>query len=200
MGSGWDDDDFELTEEDLKPLLFGNEDVPSVPAPQPTLVQMPQGGEMQSLSEQMQGQEWDWRQPRQCVICGKEFMPRNRRHWCCSSNCWYKLRYRRRELHHKSMVKTCKWCGKKMLGGTDGWAWGLNFCSPSCAGKWSRAKRIREGTWTDFRTNPERAREQGLKHVWIMRAARKQEQKKKEQEEHNHGQSAEAQGAVRGTD
>lgn len=186
MGSGWDDDDFELTEEDLKPLLFGNEDAPSVPAPQPTLVQMPQGGETQSLSEQMQGQEWDWRQPRQCIICGKEFMPRNRRHWCCSSNCWYKLRYRRRELHKKSMVKTCKWCGKKMLGGTDGWAWGLNFCSNSCRGKWSRAKRIRDGTWNGFETDRERAVACGK--INIIKAHEVLRKKYgKDKEEHNHG-------------
>ena len=116
-----------------EPVLFGGEEAVTLNGGPLGVVFLPEGGEKEDLAQQMKDSVWDWRLPRQCVICGREFIPKTSRHRCCSDICWYRKRYRDRELHSRSEVRRCAWCGKKMLGGEPGFAWATKYCSRSCA-------------------------------------------------------------------
>ena len=129
---------------EAKSVFYGNEKTPA--SQHGWIFRLPEGGEQERLVEQMKKTAWNWKQPRQCVICGKEFIPKSIRHRCCSAKCWYKKRYRTREYHGSTQLRTCEWCGKEFI---DIGSWGRKhpkrFCSLQCLGKAHAYQLIQEG-------------------------------------------------------
>ena len=106
------------------------------------VVFLPTGGEKELLSEAMKV-EWDWHQPRKCVVCGNEFMPKARRHKFCSIRCQTKSYNDNRELSQNVKVEICQWCGKKFVG----WRGKKNkYCSKSCLSTATAYKKKAKGT------------------------------------------------------
>lgn len=71
----------------------------------------------------------DWRKPRKCSVCGKEFVPSNYNKATCSAECKRISRNARQNGGRKVPAeRTCEFCGKTFTGGIAS----KRFCSTIC--------------------------------------------------------------------